>query len=75
MTDDAPPETPLLSPWIGWLADGRAALFYADSRGQLVRLPLDGLALARLGLSVAEAQVTLGRAALSGGAARSRETA
>lgn len=75
MTDDAPPETSLLSPWVGWLKDGRPALFYADSRGQLVRLPLDAVQLARLGLSVAEAQVTLGRAALSAGAARSRETA
>lgn len=75
MTDDAPPDTPLLAPWIGWLADGRAALFYADSRGQLVRLPLDAVQLTRLGLSVAEAQVTLGRAALSADAARSRETA
>lgn len=62
MMDDAPPETPLLPPWIGWLEDGRAALFYADSRGQLVRLPLDGLALAQLGLSVAEAQIMLSRA-------------
>ncbi|WP_066924261.1 hypothetical protein [Methylobacterium sp. CCH5-D2] len=61
MTDDAPPERPLLAPWIGWLADGRPALFYADGRGQIVRLPLDGIALARLGLSLAEAQALLGR--------------
>ncbi len=62
MTNDAPPETPLLAPWIGWLADGRAVLFYADSRGQFVRLPLDSVAPARLGLAVAEAQQAISRA-------------
>lgn len=61
MTDDAPPEMPLLPPWIGWLEDGRPALFYANARGQLVRLPLDRVALARLGLTLAEAQDLLGR--------------
>lgn len=70
MMDDALPETPLLPPWIGWLEDGRAALFYADSRGQLVRLPLDRLTLARLGLSVAEAQALFSRATLSDRAAQ-----
>ncbi|WP_162559728.1 hypothetical protein [Methylobacterium radiodurans] len=62
MPDDAALEPPMLPPWIGWLEDGRAALFYTDPRGQLVRVPLDPLALARLGLSIAEAQVMLGRA-------------
>lgn len=44
------------------MEDGRAALLQSNSRGHSVRLLLDGLDLARLGLLVADAQAALVRA-------------
>lgn len=57
-----PLEKPLLAPWVSLTPE--PTLFYTDARGKLVALALDGVSLARLGLSTAETQAAQARTVL-----------